>query len=353
MVIGVQESKVTRGHRRRRRARPHQSPVTCDDDEQQRDPSHAITSITSAANKGVSELPERTDIRFTSVDAECSAWLYLPDGAAGPVPVVVMAHGLGAVKAMKLDEYAERFAAAGYGCLVFDYRFFGTSDGEPRQLLSVPRQLEDWEAALEYARNRPEFDADRVVAWGSSFGGGHAITMASRDHRLAAALAQCPFTDGIASALAINPVVSTKITALAVRDRIGARLGREPLLIPTAAAPGTSALMTAPDAAPGYLALVRDDAGGFVNLATARAVLDVLRYAPGRRTKEITCPIYFGICDGDSVAPDGASKKHAANAPRGEIVVYPFGHFDIYNGEYFERAVADQLAFLQVHVPVG
>ena len=49
---------------------------------------------------------------------------------------------------MRLDTFAERFAAAGYSCLVFDYRHFGDSDGAPRQLLSIRRQLDDWAAAI-------------------------------------------------------------------------------------------------------------------------------------------------------------------------------------------------------------
>src|SRR5690349_3794769 len=36
----------------------------------------------------------------------------------------------------------------------------------------------------------------------------------------------------------------------------------------------------------------------------------------------------------------------------GEVRLYPEGHFDIYVGEPFERVVADQIAFLQRHVPV-
>lgn len=49
--------------------------------------------------------------------------------------MLVMAHGLGGVRQMRLDAFAERFSSAGYRCLVFDYRHFGASAGEPRQLL--------------------------------------------------------------------------------------------------------------------------------------------------------------------------------------------------------------------------
>lgn len=51
-----------------------------------------------------------------------AAWLYRPAGNGDP-PLLVMAHGLGAVRTMRLDAYAERFSAAGYACLVFDYRY--------------------------------------------------------------------------------------------------------------------------------------------------------------------------------------------------------------------------------------
>jgi hypothetical protein len=43
----------------------------------------------------------------------------------------------------------------------------------------------------------------------------------------------------------------------------------------------------------------------------------------------------------------------AAGAPRGELVRYPIAHFDIYTGEWFERAVADQTEFLVHHLLKG
>ena len=126
---------------------------------------------------------ERIDVTFPSGDASCAAWLYLPapgGKACASRPVVVLGHGLGATRDMALDDVAEAFRAEGYACLVFDYRHFGDSGGRPRQLLDVERELTDWASAIAYARSHPSCDPDRVVLWGSSFGGGHAITVASR-----------------------------------------------------------------------------------------------------------------------------------------------------------------------------
>jgi hypothetical protein len=286
----------------------------------------------------------RTEITFPSGDASCSAWLYLPDGQA-PSAVVVMGHGLGAIREMRLEAWAERFVTAGYACLVFDYRHFGASEGEPRQLLSVDRQLEDWRSAVAYAKSRPELDPDRVVVWGSSFGGGHVIATAA-SVQVAGAIAQCPFTDGIASVLKIPPVTSARLTALAVRDLLAARRGSRPVMVPLAGEPGTTALMTAPDVVPGYLPLVPDGVP-FNNEVAARVVFDILRYRPGRRAEDVRCPLHVTVCDDDSVAPADTTTRLVSRAPHAEVVHRPVGHFDIYEGSQFEQVVGDQIGFLR------
>lgn len=294
---------------------------------------------------------ERTDVTFQSGGVDCAAWLYTPEGK-GPFATVVMGHGLGGIRQMRLDAFAERFQAAGYACLVFDYRHFGSSGGEPRQLLDINRQLQDWEAAIAYARSLPQLDENRVVTWGTSFGGGHSILTASRDHRLAAAIAQCPFTDGVASAMTNSPLTTARLTTRAVRDLIHSWRGQDPVYADTAGEAHAAAFMTAPDSIPGYLALVPESAP-FRNQLAARFALQIVRHRPGRKARNIACPILFCICENDTVAPAGPTKRYAAQAPQGETKLYPDGHFDIYVGDAFERVITDQLAFLRRHVPPG
>jgi pimeloyl-ACP methyl ester carboxylesterase len=302
-------------------------------------------------------LPERRELRFTSGTDRCHAWLYMPPPAeAGTPPVLVMAHGLGAVKELRLGAFAERFQAAGYACLVFDYRYFGDSDGEPRELLSIRRQREDWRAAVAFARSLPHIDHDRVVLWGTSFGGGHAIATAADDHAVVAAIAQCPFTDGLASARKISPRGTARLAAAAAKDHFARLLGRPPVRVKVAARPGEVGLMDAQDVLDGVLGLL--NASGLTeeeyrNDVPARVALEIPLDAPGRRAREVRCPILFCVCDADTVAPANATLRHAGKAPHGEIRRYPAGHFDIYIGEHFERVVADQLAFLGAHVPTA
>jgi pimeloyl-ACP methyl ester carboxylesterase len=76
--------------------------------------------------------------------------------------------------------------------LLFDYRHFGDSDGEPRQLLSAQRQLQDYAAALNFIRNAPGVDPDRVALWVSSLAGGHVVEAAVQDGHVAAVVSQAP-----------------------------------------------------------------------------------------------------------------------------------------------------------------
>jgi uncharacterized protein len=294
---------------------------------------------------------ERKDIEFNSgsENDRCRGWLYEPRGG-GPFPVIVMAHGLGGVKEMRLDAYAERFTDKGYACLVFDYRHFGTSDGSPRQLLNIARQLQDWSSAIAFAHHQHHLRSDQVIVWGTSFAGGHVIFTAARDKRVAAAIAQCPFTDGLASLRTLDWRSAARVTGLALCDVARSIVRMKPLMVATAGPPRSAALMTTPDALYGYLALV--PAGTrFLNHVAARIGLKIAQYRPGRKAASIRVPILFCICENDSVAPAGPSKRYARQAPRGEMRLYQAGHFDIYVGQDFERTVADQLEFLQRHIP--
>lgn len=299
---------------------------------------------------------DRIDVSFAAGDGTIAAWFYPAAGAASaaPGPAVVLAHVLGAVKEMGLDAFARRFVAAGYACLVFDYRHFGGSSGQPRQLLDIESQVADWHAALAYVRSeaRPEVDPDRVAVWGTSFGGGHAIRIAAEDPRVAAAIAQCPFTDGFASARTGGLRSTLKVSWRATLDLLARLLRRPPVMVASAGPPGEAALMTAPDAAPGYLGLTQD-APTFRNEVAARFALAISLYRPGRLARRVQAPLYVAVCTEDSVAPAGATRRHVSRAARVEAVDHPCGHFDIYVGDDFEHAVTAYVDFLGRHLPVA
>ena len=290
----------------------------------------------------------RTDVTFRSGEDRCAAWLYLPTGVVTP-PIVILGHGLGATREMRLDAFAEEFAKAGIAALAFTYRHFGDSTGQPRQLLSIRKQLADWDAAIAHVKSRHDVDGRRIAVWGSSFGGGHSITVASRHPELLAAVSQCPFTDGLASAMALGPIAAAKSLPVLTRDLVAMVRGSEPAMIPLAAGPSSLALMNAPDALPGYQALVPPGLN-FRNEVAARVIPTIMAYRPGRSARNVTMPILFCVSNTDSVTPPEDTLRYARSAPLGEIKTYDAGHFDFYLGEPFDALVADQIEFLRRHL---
>lgn len=291
----------------------------------------------------------REDHRFQSSGADCAAWLYRGAPVDRAAPCVVMAHGFSAVREQRLPAFAEAFAELGCHVLLFDYRHFGASEGEPRQLLDVRRQLADWRAAIAYARNLPGVDAKRIALFGSSFSGGHVQQLAAEDHGIAAVIAQGPFCDGLRNLPALGVGHALRLSLAGLRDAAGAALGAAPLRLAAVGQPGDRAIMTTPDAAQGF-ARITPSGSNWRNEVCARVALQVGFYRPGLAAVRIACPILYCIAEYDVLTPADLAYAAAARAPHAEVRSYPCGHFDIYLPPHFDSVVADQRAFLRQHL---
>ncbi len=293
---------------------------------------------------------------FVSGGETLAAWHLVGEGDAfageGGRPCVVMAHGIGGTRDSGLLPFAEAFAEAGLDALLFDYRSFGDSTGEPRQYGNPASHRDDYRAAVGFARELDGVDSERIVLWGTSWSGGHIVYVAADDGHIAAVISQTPDLDGLRTLLQIARYGGigqlARLIVHGIRDAAGALSGREPHLIPIAAQPGTAAAMSSEEAEPGYTAI-----GGptWRNEITARAVLDEGRNRAITRIGELNCPILIQIAEHDSVAPPAQAKAAAWRAKgRSEVREYPCAHFDIYVGRWRERAIADQLHFLRRHL---
>ena len=90
----------------------------------------------------------RDETELESGGLQCAASHFRPTDMPGVrAPCVVMAHGFTGTRD-QLTCYAETFARAGLAALTFDYRHFGESEGSPRQIVDIGKQMEDWRSAI-------------------------------------------------------------------------------------------------------------------------------------------------------------------------------------------------------------
>lgn len=306
----------------------------------------ARTTYSADAGEGLDPVPSRDGRRtrrFASAHGECAAWHYGPGTSA---TCVVMAHGLGAIKEVGLDRFARPLAAAGHDVVAFDYRGFGESTGDPRQVVDVAEQQEDWRAAIAFARELP--GVERIVLWGTSYAGGHVLALAAELDGLAAVVAQVPMADGRAAAGGVGARQLLRLAAHGLIDEARGRLGLSPHTIAITGEPGELALLATPDAAAGLLVL-NPDGYPWPNEVGARIVLRAGFYRPARHAERIACPLLVVVCDDDVLTPPEPAADAARRAPQGELLRLPGGHYAVYEGSGFDRAIAAEIGFLERH----
>lgn len=288
-------------------------------------------------------------VRFASGDGVCEGDLHPPEGP-DPAPAVVMAHGLAAERSFGLAPFIERFVGAGLAVLAFDYRHFGGSTGTPRLLVSPHRQLADYRAAMRFLRETPAIDSDRLALWGTSFSGGHVLRVASeRPSGLRAVVSQIPFVSGIASTLAFPLRYHLPAIAWGVLDSLGGLFGADPVRVPVTREGQGLALLASPESHAGYRALV-DPRADWSGRVPARVFLRILAYHPGLRASRIRAPTLLVAARDDRICPIRSTRRTAARIPGGRVEELPIGHFDPYEGEWFERAVQVETEFLTRHL---
>jgi dienelactone hydrolase len=290
----------------------------------------------------------RTTVRIPNGSGdEIEAWVYRPEGE-GARPAVVMAHGLAAVKAGGLAPFAARFCREGFVAVAFDYRQWGGSSGRPRDVVSVPRQRQDYRTVIDWAVADSGIDETQIFVWGTSFSGLHAVELAATDGRLRGAIAQNPLVDGFAAMTLAPPTRVLRLFAVGVLDRIGAVVGRPPRYIPAGVAPGEFGAVASAAAFAGLEIIRPKDGTEWHNHLAARSVLGMAAHRPVRKAAKIRCPILLVVAEHDTIAPVGPALRLGERAPRAELFLSRGGHYGVYEGgEDHERVLDVEVEFLR------
>jgi fermentation-respiration switch protein FrsA (DUF1100 family) len=276
----------------------------------------------------------REDVEFDAEGMTLRGWLYRPDGAAGPVPTIVMAHGFSAVKEMFLDSFAEAFAAGGLGALVFDNRNFGASDGEPRQEIDPWQQVRDYRHAITYAQTRPEVDADRIGVWGTSYSGGHVLVLGAIDKRIKCVVAQVPLVSGFRNIqrLVRQDFIAPNREAME-QDRATRYRGEPPAMVPVVDPdPMAVSALPTPDSWEWFSEAGKGRAPAWRNEVTLRTVEMLMEYEPSAYLERISpTPLLMVVAARDHLTPSDLALEayQQAREPK-RLVLLPDAHFDAY-----------------------
>jgi pimeloyl-ACP methyl ester carboxylesterase len=300
----------------------------------------------------------RVDKTFMSQGDKLKAWLYLPTGVLNP-PVIVMAHGFGGQRWMRLPAYAERFAQMGMAVFIFDYRGFNDSEGEPRNYVNPTRHLQDWDSAIAYVKKLDNIDTKRIALWGTSFSGGHVIVEAAKHPEILAIVSQVPFTDGISTQwnyIITDPVFSLKGTYHGLADILASIFTKHRHNVRTAGRPGeTFAMMSRPDSMEGVIKLTGlKDEKDFekYNFCPGNIVFTLGLYRPISYADEVICPALVIGAEKDTLFPPTGPKKMADRMKKATYISLPMNHFDPYVGVPFEKIVKVMGDFLKTNLRV-
>lgn len=307
------------------------------------------TDIAVAADNFV-----RQDVVFNSVGKKLVGWLYVPNGMkeGEKRPAIVMAHGWTAVKEMYLDDYGAKFANGGFVVLVFDYRNFGGSEGEPRHHIDPYMQHEDYKNAITWVSLQPMVDANRIGIWGSSYSGGHVIHLAAHDRRVKCAVAQVPLTSGIENfRRLVRADYFPGTYAWLAADRAEEYTTGKINYLPVVAEQGKPAGLPTQDSYDWFMQVWKTRAPSWENRQTVRSLELALEYSPGASIHLISpTPFMMIVAENDTLTPiDLAIEAFARARPPKRLEIIPGGHFDAYV-KGFNRSSSPALEWFQQHL---
>lgn len=302
--------------------------------------------------------PELLDIKtrairstFVTGGVSCSATLHVSEDTDGEArPGILMVGGWGSVQQALTHSFINRFVAAGYAVMEFDFPGWGLSGGWPRQDINPWRRVRAANDALAHLKSQAEVDAARIAIWGTSFGGGHVVDLVTQLPDLQGAIIQVPMLDGLVTLRAVPLLRMLKIIFLGIADLL--KPGT-PLQMPTVAREGEWGTMDRDRAWDALqLGLAAHPGAKYVNRVRARSTLTIGFYRPWTRLKDVQVPMLIVGATRDTVAPFVEDKVRKVANPCLKVVQIDVDHFDPYFEPHFADALKPQLAFLNEVLPI-
>ncbi|MCD8107214.1 MAG: alpha/beta hydrolase [Oscillospiraceae bacterium] len=309
----------------------------------------SVTSETSGSDTSEEEIASENGVSTISVSFEnedsglnLSGILFLPDGfdETNQYAAVVVTGPMLSVKEQAQSIYAERLAENGFVTLVFDYSYFGESEGEPRQLEEPDIKASDISSAVSYLQSLDYVDSENIGGLGICGSGSYMPYAAIQDERIKAVTSVVPATT-MSSMIMMS-------TEQAEADRESYESGEaDPTyidLMPRAYAEGAAY----------YYNEERGYRDNWDNHAVSWSELSWIDFHPEEFISELEAP-YLIITGENAWSRSGAEQLYENTTSEKEFyVIEDAGHFDMYDLEPYVTEALDYIVpFFESHLNTG
>jgi fermentation-respiration switch protein FrsA (DUF1100 family) len=288
------------------------------------------------------ETPTKTRFTFETEGETSVGTLFLPEGGR-PAGVVVAVGPLTSVKEQAAGTYAEAMAERGYAALAFDYRYFGESDGEPRQFENPEANIEDIRNAATALLADERLTGLPLFGLGVCFGAGPMVRAVAEDSRFGAfAGVAGVYTDHAKT----RAMMGEKYQGAIERGRAAERKWRETgesEIIPAVAPDGGDVAMPLREAYEFY-GTPRGQVPNYVNGYAVQSSAYTVPFDARRAADVIKVPVLI-VHSEDALTPDLAHAFYAAvKAPKQELWLRSRGQIDFYDDPKLITPAADAVA---------
>jgi fermentation-respiration switch protein FrsA (DUF1100 family) len=305
----------------------------------------------------VSEKVNRRAVTFPSEDEALRGWLYFPSDLkpGRKLPAIVTANAVTAIKEINLPVYAERFAAAGFVTVIFDYRYWGESSGEPRFHVAPMEFRTDISAAITFLAKQPEVDPNRIGGWGISMGGMHMLFLATWESRFKAIVATSTGISSPTQEAPLSPEAAKEKYDQFVLTAKTEREGRAKAGIKTmqawCARPEDGCVLPVEEAYNWYQNAKHAFAPSWENKATSTSLQNLISYDPVFAIHLAKAPVLIVHPDRDVGSVDSVL-FYFKRAPEPKRLVVPGGlHTSTYvNGSNMEMAALEAISWFKQYL---
>ena len=290
------------------------------------------------------------EVNFESKNQNLVGNLYLPDDyqEGDKLPGVVVTGAWTTVKEQMPATYAEELADRGYAVMAFDFRNWGESGGNERQLENPINKTQDIIAAANYLTTRPEVDSKRIAGLGICASAGYMAdaALASEDIKAIALVAPWLHNQEIVNEVyggeeSVQSLIDTSQKAQAKYETTG-----ELSLVPAASMTDENAVMYQ---APYYTEADRGAIPEYINEFNLASWSGWLTYDAISTADRLDKPVMI-IHSEEAAIPQGAQEFYSRlSGEKEELWLNDVTQFDFYDSpeavttssdavtEYFEQ----------------